>query len=995
LCADEPARRHFGKCLAALALSVAASGTLAQRPLTPAPSPQPIARPQIVIVGGAEQPVRLRAVRIESEITGTLAISTIEMRFFNPNARMLEGELQFPLVDGQTVVGFAMDVDGVLRDAVPVDKPRAQAVFEDITRARIDPGLLQVTQGNNFKLRVYPLNPRGEKLVRVRIAESLVARDGKRHLVLPLDYGNGVDSFALAVYAPIGVGAPRVVRSGAGAIAFSASGDKFAATLERRDFTASGPLELALDGPSRASVELGQHAGKAYFYAEVPFRPTRAARAAPRVIGLIWDSSGSAANRDRARELAFLDALFRRVGDVEVRLMRLRDRAEPTASFDVRKGDWRALRAALAATPYDGATNFGALVPDARVNHYLLVSDGLSNFGDAPLPTLAAPVHTIASAPKADPALLRHIADRSGGRYVDLARVSAAEAANTILAGEERVIDLSSDGATDLVVASPYAQNGLLTVAGVLTEPRATLRIRTGGVGAERIIEVPLRADPRATSPAPWLWARLRVASLEGQYALHRAEIRRIGKAFGLPTRETSLIILDRIEDYARFEIEPPAPLREQYERVRATMVRQVGDQKRSQLERVVRMLQEKEAWWQRDFPKEARPASIAKPEPGAAAGARERQAEQRTGNLMQDRADLPREESARRTGPVPQAAAPAAPPMAGLSVQSNASRDAALADGRVAKQAGQAANAIAIQLKPWTSDSPYAKRLREADASELYALYLDERASYTASTAFFLDAAELFFAKGQSELGLRVLSNLAEMDLENRHILRILGYRLLQANEPKLAVAVFKRVLELAPEEPQSYRDLGLAYAADKQHQKAIDMLYEVVERPWHGRFPEIELIALAELNAILATTEDKLDTSRIDPRLMKNLPLDLRVVLAWDADNTDIDLWVTDPNGEKAYYGHRFTYQGGRMSADFTGGYGPEEFSLKLAKPGKYKVQAQFYGHRQQIVAGATTLMLKLSTRFGTTAQQDQAITLRLRGQSEVIQVGEFEVK
>ncbi len=152
----------------------------------------------------------------------------------------------------------------------------------------------------------------------------------------------------------------------------------------------------------------------------------------------------------------------------------------------------------------------------------------------------------------------------------------------------------------------------------------------------------------------------------------------------------------------------------------------------------------------------------------------------------------------------------------------------------------------------------------------------------------------------------------------------------------------------------------------ADRQYQQAIDTLYEVVVKPWHGRFPDVEIITLAELNAIIATRGAKLDVSRIDPRLIKNLPLDLRVVLTWDADNTDIDLWVTDPNGEKAFYGHQLTYQGGRMSLDFTGGYGPEEFSLKRAKPGKYKVEAQYFGDRRQTVTGPTTLQVKLATRL-----------------------------
>ena len=57
---------------------------------------------------------------------------------------------------------------------------------------------------------------------------------------------------------------------------------------------------------------------------------------------------------------------------------------------------------------------------------------------------------------------------------------------------------------------------------------------------------------------------------------------------------------------------------------------------------------------------------------------------------------------------------------------------------------------------------------------------------------------------------------------------------------------------------------------------------------------------------------------TQAFDARLMRNLPLDLRTVLGWDADNTDIDLWVVDPHGERAFYGHPLTQQGGRMSQD-----------------------------------------------------------------------------
>ena len=97
----------------------------------------------------------------------------------------------------------------------------------------------------------------------------------------------------------------------------------------------------------------------------------------------------------------------------------------------------------------------------------------------------------------------------------------------------------------------------------------------------------------------------------------------------------------------------------------------------------------------------------------------------------------------------------------------------------------------VAIRLKPWSPDSAYARRLRDAEPANLYRIYLDERASHANSTAFFLDVADLLQEKGQKALALRVLSNLAEMNLENRHLLRILGYRLMQAGEAQAALPV------------------------------------------------------------------------------------------------------------------------------------------------------------------------------------------------------------
>ena len=319
-------------------------------------------------------------------------------------------------------------------------------------------------------------------------------------------------------------------------------------------------------------------------------------------------------------------------------------------------------------------------------------------------------------------------------------------------------------------------------------------------------------------------------------------------------------------------------------------------------------------------------------------------------------------------------------------------------ASPKIANSASEPQGEATVTLKKWSSNAPYISRMKGASKETIYAIYLDEKPGYSNSSAFYLDASDLLLEKGQRDLALRVLSNLAEMDLENRQVLRILGYRLMEMGAAEQAIPIFQKVLRLAEDEPQSFRDLGLAFEAAHHYQQAIDSLNEVVIRPWDGRTPDIEIISLAELNAIVATKKPprgEFDTSRIDPRLLKNLSLDLRVVMTWDADNSDMDLWVTDPSGEKCFYGHPLTEQGGRMSRDVTQGYGPEEFSLRFAMPGKYKVEANFFGNRQQVVAGATTLQVKLSTGFGTTKQKDQTQTLRLKERGETVFVGEFEVK
>ncbi|NGZ83877.1 DUF2135 domain-containing protein [Duganella sp. SAP-35] len=977
---------------------LAAGVAQAQRAMTP---------PPLMVAQGAEQAIRLQSLKVDAALGGGMAQTTLRMVFFNPNRRPLEGRLQFPLLPGQQVGAFALDLEGKMRAAVPVEKARGRRILEAIERTRADPALLEQTQGNNFQLRVFPIPPQGTRTVELTYTEALGREGGNWAYRLPLAYGELAQGIDLHVTVA-GAAAPQA-SGNIGDIVFERSGDGYATRLTRASYAADGALTLLVPAAAEPQTYVQQFDGATYFLAEIPVAAQRTPRALPKVVGLLWDSSGSGANRALDAELVELDRYFKALGSVEVRLIRLRDRAEAAQRFRIVDGDWRALRKALQETVYDGASALADWQPQADVNEYLLVSDGLLNYGAKPFPQLAARqrLYALNSALSADAGRLSALAERNGGRLVQVRADRPGAAAEALLTDGVQVRTISVVGATEVLVDAADAQQGLLRVAGKLSAPSAQLVLELARQGQVRPLALEVSAKAPAHPMAARTWAGYKLHQLEGDFDLNRAAIRRLGAQFGMPTRETSLLVLERLEDYVRYDVRPPAELQAAFDALKGLRGGELAQRRGNQLERVVRQFQQKQVWWDGSYPKLPPKPVMQEPVTVVAHASNSDQAA-REGRPSVSPPAPSAPPAPAPPMPPPMAATEMPPPPAPSPVmayrRSQASESASATMSRFVPasdaQRAQAARPqeersgeIAVSLKRWDSNAAYIARMKEAGSNKLYAIYLDERPSYLNSSAFYIDVADLLFARGKRELALRVLSNLAEMDLENRQVLRILGYRLLQAGQPELAIPVFEKVRELAEEEPQSFRDLGLAYAAAGRAQQAVDQLYEVAIRPWDNRFAEIELIALADMNAIIAG-KAKLDISRIDTRLLKNMPLDLRAVLSWDADNADMDLWVTDPSGERCYYAHRFTRQGGRLSVDFTGGYGPEEFSLRRAMPGKYKVEANFFGSRQQLVTGATTLQLKLTSGFGRPSARDQMVTLRLQGQGETVLVGEFEV-
>ncbi|WP_172826926.1 VIT domain-containing protein [Flammeovirga sp. SJP92] len=306
----------------------------------------------------------------------------------------------------------------------------------------------------------------------------------------------------------------------------------------------------------------------------------------------------------------------------------------------------------------------------------------------------------------------------------------------------------------------------------------------------------------------------------------------------------------------------------------------------------------------------------------------------------------------------------------------------------------------VKTTLIPYESDAKYLEALKSTEKSRRPSKYYELKKEYKNAPSFYYDVASYFYSEGDQKMAFQVLSNLAEIDLENHEVLRNLGRKLQEFERYEEAEYIFKKLIDLRPFEPQNYRDLALLYVDKGEYQKAVDQYYSIIESEWDAdiisRFGNIELIILHEMNNLITKYPKQIDTSKIDARFIHAMPLDVRIVIDWDMLDTDIDLWVIDPINEKCFYSHKNTRIGGRMSNDFTRGYGPEEFRLKHAIEGQYIIKVNYFGSSKQSLFGPVTLRTFLYTSYSNSKEERQELSLQLKkaGKS-VYEVGSLDYK
>ena len=994
--------------------------------------------PELKLSNDREKTVKLSKLNISSVVENGVAKTRYDMHFFNNQDRDLEAELQFPLADGQTISYFAMDVNGEMRPGVAVEKIKARIAYEATVRQGIDPGLIEKIQGNNFKLRVFPVPSKGTKHIIIEYMHELVMDAKQAYYYLPLFFKEKIPSFSYNLSIIGEAENPTILRSCSDDFKLSEVSKLYKSSIRKKDFLANKPIVIQL--PNRKNKTIAaceQKSNGIFFHTNLVLPQKYARKKLPKKITVLWDVSSSRFLSQIPKEISLLKKYLRSMKNGKVELIPFGIKAFNPQTFRIKNGQSKELLQTIEKLEYDGGTTLNQLHWNScKGEEILLFTDGLQNLGSAKSPKTSKEIYCIQSAIKSDNGFLKNLSRTSHGEFIDLCSLSEKEALERLNSKSLHFMGFEPDSALENYYPSTgLGNNGILSVSGKLNKVRPFVTAKFG-IGTKVLLKtrISLVTDKKRTKAnLDKMWAIHQLNELQENSKQNEEQILETGLTYRLVSDFTSMLILDRVEDYVQHRIIPPKSLQKEYfQQVKAAD----KEEKKSSYDHMRSIKKEwkaQQAWW-----KTHRKESKKK---------RNRHNTQRApmpGDEVEIRSETTVGSSNELTAPPPPVFHCIAPNTSGNTttftppiVENNEVSNVQLDSVRQGADmqlttvgaasyswasgdfnfngmsssltsAGtysltvtnvngvrtiNTANRGSLKVKAWDPKSPYMKRIKNVPLSQAYQVYLEERKKYASQPSFYLDVSDYLIFKKKYAEGIRVLSNIAELDMENHSLLRIVAQRFLQLGEKKLAVALFKHLIEIRPDEPQSYRDLGLAFEQIGNYNEALRYLYKVVKEPYDGRFAGIHCIALNEINNIIAQHPRNLTYDYIDKAFIKKMPVDIRIVLNWDTDDTDVDLWVTEPDGEKCLYSYPLTSNGGRISNDFTQGYGPEEYMIHAAKHGTYRIQAHYYSDHRPTVNGKATLSIQLFKQYGTSLQYKREITRRLNVTDDVVDLGEFE--
>jgi hypothetical protein len=969
--------------------------------------------------------LRISNLYIQVDIVGHMAQTTILATFTNKTNNPLEGDFSLQLPAGAYVTGYALDLRGQMVDGVLQSRLQAREAYETQLRKGIDPGLAEVDSRNLFRTHVFPIFAGAGRTVRVTYVTPLAA-DGRFDLPLTTAYKVGQISIkvmshgqGLTARAEQNATLPELLPT-----KISNAGNDSAYAYTGSDVTLNGTLRIH-GVPSETAVITQHQNGEDFFEFVVDAEPTGTYRA--RSLRLYWDASRSHRDDDVRAEAQLVADYVSEVKPSSIDLVLFADEKPTVVHFDAPTPE--AILKALQTTDYAGATRFEGLpgVLPGRVDICLVVSDGHNTLGGLPATKWPCRVMTLTASKATRRDVLKALSENNGGAFVDLGASGHDEALKQLLIRGPRLWAVE-DGAGKPVpyMLSPIG-NDQYRVIGPAPKSN-TLVVSYADISLTYDLA---KIGPVQNDAAGALWGAHLIDQANTAETVDPKAVLALARHYSVATPEVSFLVLEFGRDYAEAGIAPPADIdkavMKEYLSARDELAKAADKARADRFDDILTQWSDQKTWYTAKYLtlqeiQRRKPSGKAGPPPVVQARETPPQpavappapipAPPVAENSNSDYSEPPLAGSlAPPPSPPPPRPAVAPTPMAGYMANSRANADTSVlvAGARRRDEENGALNRVTppqieVSSAEWHPEKPYLKALeavKTGDQAAWQAAYRGQEKIYGDTPGFYFDVAEWLFRKGLGERAISVARNALELPASDIDTQIILASRLIRYGDTVDAISLDEHIVSLTPEKPQATRNLALALIDATDHalasktigqsqaiatyKRALGLFMKVVLTPWDPDYDGIEIISLMEANHLVSKlnglgVSNKDLSDLIDPRLVDLLDVDIRITLEWNTDDTDMDLWMDEPSGERVIYNNPKSQLGGRLSNDMTSGYGPEEYLLHNAPKGTYNVLANVYAADQLNRNGATSITVRLYRDWGRPTEKMESFVVDL---------------
>lgn len=539
---------------------------------------------------GQSTRLTLRKYHVDVHIEDGIARTTVDQTFFNHMPGNTEGTFYFPLPPDASVSRLAMYVNGQLMEGGMVERSRGQQIYTQILYQRRDPALLEMMEGNVFKLRIFPIEGRQEKRIFLSYTQKLEELYGTVRYWFPMDHTHSV-ARELSLRVRVKDGAGRLSpQSSTHRLEAKEEGDDLVLDYRAKEVRPDQDLLLHLvpsAGEEEPSLATLKKNGFHYVFARVT--PTLTGRVAPRPRQwvILNDVSASRTKIDLQAQAYIVRRLLAEADDADtVALINLSTRARVQGPpFVPTRGSAAAKLPGLARVKLPlGGTNLAAGLEAAaklcgahevETPHLLYLGDGVATDGPRVVDELLQRLPEgsvfvgVGVGKKADARFLQAAADQTGGMFtyinpdedIDWRVFDLVAALNTPRLAELEIEFRGENAESAEIVAYPSARaladGESLFVVGRTKDKLPAALVVQGRMGSETYERsFSLEGAKAEAEFIPRFWAKRHIDELLKYGEEHKDEIVRLSKQYYVVTPYTSLIVLENEAMYEEFNVE-------------------------------------------------------------------------------------------------------------------------------------------------------------------------------------------------------------------------------------------------------------------------------------------------------------------------------------------------------------------------------------------------------------------------------------------------------